>query len=103
MLIFNGHYDNRRPGKLHPCESEVLKLRSKGLTYVEITEIIKKKGYTGTVGALRILLQKERKHQKKCKTENRELKEYIPRKWVAQLIYKAIDNVKVLHRNNMNK
>ncbi len=90
----NGHYDNRRPGKLQSYESEVLELRSKGLTYVEITEIIKKKGYTGTVDALRVFMQKEREHQKKCETENPESKEYIPRKWMVQLIYKAIDNVK---------
>ncbi len=90
----DGHYDNRRPGKLHPYEPDVLELRSKGLTYVEITEIIKKKGYTGTVAALRVFMQKEREHQNKCETENPELKEYIPRKWMVQLIYKAIDNVK---------
>ena len=78
----NGHYDNRRPGKLQPYESEVLvlELRSKGLTYVEMTEIIRKKGYTGTVDALRVFMQKESEHQKKCETENLELKEYIPRK-----------------------
>lgn len=90
----NGHYDNRRPGKLQPYESEVLELRSKGLTYIEIAEVIKEKGYTGTVDALRVFMQKEREHQKKCETENPELKEYIPRKWMVQLIYKAIDNVK---------
>lgn len=93
-LKINGHYDNRRPGKLQPYESDVLGLRSKGLTYVEITEIIKKKGYTGTVDALRVFMQKEREHQRKCETENPELKEYIPRKWMVQLIYKAIDKVK---------
>ncbi len=92
MEFFNGQ-GLRCPGKLQPYESEVLDLRSKGLTYVEITEIIKKKGYTGTVDALRVFMQKEREHQKKCETENPELKEYIPRKWMVQLIYKAIDNV----------
>ncbi len=90
----NGHYDNRRPGKLQPYESEVLELRSKGLTYVKITEIIREKGYTGTVDALRVFMQKEREHQKKCETENKKLKEYIPRKWLIQLIYKTIDNIK---------
>lgn len=39
-------------------------------------------------------MQKEREHQKKCETKNPELKEYIPRIWMVQLIYKAIDNVK---------
>lgn len=94
----NGHYDSRCPRKLQPYEPEVLELRSKGLTYVEITKIIKKKGYTGTVDALRVFMQKEREHQKKCETENKELKEYIPRKWLIQLIYKAIDNIKGITR-----
>lgn len=90
----NGHYDNRRSGKLQPYEPEVLELRSKGLTYTKITEIIKKKGYTGTVDALRVFMQKEREHQKKCEIESPELKEYISRKWMVQLVYKTIDHVK---------
>jgi transposase len=90
----NGHYDCRRPGKLQPYESEVLELRSKGKTYTEITEIIRKKGYTGTVDALRVFMQKEREHQKKSETESPELKEYIPRKWMVQLIYKTINRIK---------
>ncbi len=64
------------------------------MTYTEITEIIKKEGYTGTVDALRVFMQKECEHQKKCETESPELKEYIPRKWMVQLIYKTIDHVK---------
>lgn len=90
----NGHYDYRRPGKLQPYESEVLELRSKGFTYTKITEIIKRKGYTGTVDALRVFMQKEREHQKQSETESPELKEYIPRKWMVQLIYQTIDRVK---------
>jgi len=90
----NGHYDYRRSGKLQPYESEVLELRSRGMTYTSIVEIIKEKGYTGTVAALRVFMQKEREHQKRCETETPELKEYIPRKWMVQLIYKTIDDVK---------
>lgn len=58
----------------------MLELRSKGLTYTKITEIIKKKGYTGTVDALRVFMQKEREHQKNSETGSPELKEYISRK-----------------------
>jgi len=43
-------------------------------------------------------MQKEREHRKKCEMENRELKEYIPRKWLIQLIYKAIDNIRGIIR-----
>lgn len=90
----NGQYDCRRSGKLQPYESDILKLRSKGMTYTEITEIIKRKGYTGTIDALRVFMQKEREHQKKTETESPELKEYVPQKWMVQLIYKTIDRVK---------
>lgn len=90
----NGHYDNRRSGKLQAYESEILELRSKGLTYTKITEIISKRGYTGTVDALRVFMQKEREHQKNCENESPELKEYISRKWMVQLIYKTIEQVK---------
>lgn len=90
----NGHYDTRCPGKLHPYKAEVIELRSKGLTYTQIVEIIKKKGYKGTVDALRVFMQKEREHQKQNETESPELKEYISRKWLMQLIYQNNDHVK---------
>ena len=90
----NGHYDCRRPGKLQPYEKEILELRSKGMTYAKISEIIREKGYAGSVAALRVFMQKEREHQKRAETENREHKEYIARKWMVQLIYRDIEKVK---------
>ena len=42
--ITNGHYNVRIPGKLAPYEREVIELRSKGLTYPKIHDIICKKG-----------------------------------------------------------
>lgn len=90
----NGRYDCRCPGKLQPYEKEVLELRSKGITYAKITEIIREKGYNGSVAALRVFMQKEREHQKRAETEGREHKEYIARKWMVQLIYRTIEKVK---------
>ena len=58
--ITNGHYNVRIPGKLAPYEREVIELRSKGLTYPKIHDIICKKGYTGSVASLRMFMQKER-------------------------------------------
>ena len=43
-------------------------------------------------------MQKEREHHKKCEMENKELKEYIPRKWLIRLIYKAIGNIRGIIR-----
>ncbi len=90
----NGHYDCRRPGKLQAYETEILKLRSKGMTYAKITEMIREKGYDGSVAALRVFMQKEREHQKRAETEDREPKEYIARKWMVQLIYRNVEKVK---------
>ena len=41
--ITNGHYNVRIPGKLAPYEREVIELRSKGLTYPKIHDIICKR------------------------------------------------------------
>lgn len=38
--VTNGHYNVRIPGKLAPYENEVIKLRSQGLTYPQIHDII---------------------------------------------------------------
>lgn len=93
--LVNGHYDNRRPGKLQKYEDEVIALRAQGITYKKIREIISKKGYSGTVDALRVFMQKEREHQKNTETEKQEkAKEYIARKWMVQLIYNKLENVK---------
>ncbi|WP_201775886.1 ISL3 family transposase [Megasphaera cerevisiae] len=93
--LINGHYDNRRPGKLQKYEAEVIELRSKGMTYKQITEIIRKKGYTGTVDALRVFMQKEREHQKNLQGSKPNTScEYVARKWMVQLIYRKIEAIK---------
>ena len=92
--LINGHYDYRRPGKLQKYEKEILELRSQGITYPQITKIIRAKGYDGSVAALRVFMQKEREHQKNSETKDSEHKEYIARKWMIQLIYRDIEKVK---------
>lgn len=90
----NGHYDNRIPGKLTPYEHQVIELRSKGITYQEIHNIISAEGYDGTVSALRMFMQKERAHTKthKLQTE-KELKEFVQRRSLCRLIYKKLENI----------
>lgn len=93
--LVNGHYDNQQSGKLQKYKSEVLEFRSQGMTYKKITEIIRKKGYTGTVDALRVFMQKEREHQKSSEIEKQQkATEYIARKWMVQLIYNKIESIK---------
>jgi len=93
--LVNGHYDNRRPGKLQKYGDEIITLRSQGITYKKIAKIISKKGYNRTVDALRVFMQKERENRKNAETEKQdEAKEYVARKWMVQLIYNKLENVK---------
>ena len=65
----SGHYDLKRRSKMTAYEKEVIEMRAAGRTYTEIFDAIKLKGYTGTVAAIRMFMQKERIHAKnaKCK------------------------------------
>lgn len=78
----NGHYDRKRPGKLTPYEEEVVDMRSKGKTYDEIYQYIKQKGYSGSVAAIRMYMQKERAHKNTVTgtSNNIEINDYVYRK-----------------------
>lgn len=97
--LSNGHYDLRLPGKLAPYEQTVIEMRSKGITYTKIHEYISENGYTGTVASLRVFMQKERTHQQRTQKQFTEPVEYIPRKFMCQLIYRELENVKGLTQN----
>lgn len=94
--LSNGRYDHRLPGKLAPYEKTVLEMRSKGITYSKIHEYIMDEGYTGTIASLRVFMQKERTHQQDTEKQYNESMEYIPRKFMCQLIYRKLENVKGL-------
>ena len=49
----NGQYGNSRYGLLTPYKEEVIELLSQGNTYEKTAEIIRLKGYTGSVAAIR--------------------------------------------------
>ena len=101
-IMDNGHYDNRIPGKLAPYEQKVITMRSKGITYKKIHEPIVKEGYTGTIASLRMFMQKERTHQRSISKNITERVEYIPRKLFCQLIYRELENIKGLTKEQYN-
>ena len=91
--ITNGHYNVRIPGKLAPYEREVIELRSKGLTYPKIHDIICKKGYTGSVASLRMFMQKERTRMHEQNETEKPHSEYVQRKSLCQLVYKKLEDI----------
>lgn len=94
--INNGHYDLRRPCKLAPYEQDVISMRAQGITYSKIHKKICSLGYQGTVASLRVFMQKERTHQKALYQKNSIHIEYIPRKYICQLIYRELEYIKGL-------
>ena len=93
----NGHYDLKRTGKLSKYEQEIIDMRSKGKTYKEIYEIIKKNGYDGTVAAIRVFMQKECAHAKHYNTKKGKL--YVQRISLTRLVYRKLEDVKLITKN----
>lgn len=91
--VTDGHYNGRIPGKLAPYEEEVIELRSQGLTYPKIHNILCGKGYTGSVASLRMFMQKERTRMQEQEEQNKPQSEFIQRKSLCQLIYKKLEDV----------
>ena len=84
-----------------PYEEEVIDMRSKRKTYDEIYQYIKQKCYLGSVAAIRMYMQKERAHKNTVtrtseKTENNDC---VYKKSLSQLVYKNLDEVKLITKN----
>ena len=103
----NGHYHVRISGKLAPYENKVIELRSKGMTYKSIHEIIAAEGYQGSVASLRMFVQKER--YRNAGEEFKEInsdyqpKEYVQRKSLTQLMYSKIESVYSISKEQIKK
>lgn len=106
--VVDGHYNVRIPNKLAPFEKDVIELRSKGMTYVKIHEIITKRGYNGTVASLRMFMQKERirniaKEDNDMVNSDYQPTEMIQRKALSQLIYKKIEDIFIINPDQYKK
>lgn len=106
--VVDGHYNVRIPNKLAPFEKDVIELRSKGMTYVKIHEIITRRGYNGTVASLRMFMQKERirnmaKEDKYMINSDYQPTEMVQRKALSQLIYKKIEDVFIINPDQYKK
>ena len=101
----NGHYNVRIPNKLAPFEEKVIMLRSQGMTYPKIHEIISKEGYNGSVASLRMFMQKEQLRRINEQEVNSDYQpvEFVQRKALTQLIYKSIDQVFTISKEQYNQ
>ena len=97
----NAHYGKQREGKLEPFRAEVLRLKSDGLKYKEIHEIIKEKGYCGTQDAIRGFISKERRIQRDILSSGAGTEELIDKKWLIRLLYKPVEELKGISKEQL--
>lgn len=91
----NAHYGKQREGKLEGFREEVLQWKADGLTYREIHERLKEKGYSGTQDAIRGFVSKERRIRRDLQTDAcGDSVEFIDKKWLIRLLYKPIERIK---------
>lgn len=91
----NAHYGTSREGKMQPYREEILRLRADGLKYREIHEVVKTKGYSGSLDSLRIYISKERRIRRDLQAAAGGAPvELIDKKWIIRLLYKPIDSIK---------
>ena len=106
--VVNGHYNMRIPNKLAPYEEEVKSLRAQGVTYPRIHKIITDKGYEGSVASLRMFMQKERIRLSEIASNSDvnsdyQPKSYVQRKVLSMLIYKGINDVCIISKQQFDK
>jgi DNA-binding NarL/FixJ family response regulator len=95
FVAVNGQYGKHREGKLAPYRDTVLRMKSDGEKYAQIYRAIKAHGYTGGDAALRAFIAKERRIRNEIKTAHGEDPvELIDKKWLINLIYRPIGEVK---------
>lgn len=93
----SGHYGKRREGKLYRFREDVLTMRAQGKTYSQIFEVIRGQGFTGTVDAIRGFVSKEQRIVNDLqKTTGTGQSELVEKKWVVQLLFKPLDEIKAL-------
>ncbi|EKN71147.1 helix-turn-helix domain-containing protein [Schinkia azotoformans] len=93
----HGQYGVQRSGKLSPFRNEVISMRSNGIPYKDIHASICKKGYKGSVAAIRQFIAKEKRLERDLKDyDSTGSTEIIERKWLLKLLYKPLEKVKQL-------
>ena len=91
----NAHYGKQREGKLAPFREDVLRWKADGLTYREIHDRIREKGYSGTQDAVRGFVSKEQRIRRDLQAAaGGDPVEFVDKKWLIRLLYKPVEDVK---------
>jgi DNA-binding CsgD family transcriptional regulator len=94
FIAVNGQYGKRREGKLAPFREMVLNYTADGLSYPNIYEIIRERGYTGGPAALRAFVARERRIYRDAKERYGAAPvELLDKGWLLKLMYRPIEKV----------
>jgi len=96
-------YNTTRSAKIKRYADDIKSLLSKGSTFKQIEDIIRKKGYEGASSTIRMFATRERKLLKEAGANIHSKIEKIERKWLVSLLYKPIDKVKEISQEQFDK
>lgn len=93
-------YNTNYPSKIKPYASQIIKMLSKGKTFREIEDAIRKKGYNGSASAIRMFATRQRKI---LKSTGVYAAEKIERKCLVSLLYKPLNEVSGITKTQLKK
>lgn len=99
----SGKYNTTRGSKIKPYTEKIKQMLKEGHTFRRIEEAIKQDGYDGASSTIRMYATRERKLMKEAKAGSVEPVEKIERKWLISLLYKPIDDVKNISKEQLDK
>lgn len=98
----SGCYNTTRNSKIKPYGKKIDQMLKEKCTFRQIEEAIKKDGYDGASSTIRMYTTRERKLMKEAKETSLGPIEKIERKWLISLLYKPIDKVKKISKEQLD-
>ncbi|XBX18089.1 transposase [Enterocloster clostridioformis] len=99
----HGKYHTTRNSKIKVYEEKIKQMLKENCTFKQIEEAIKKDGYDGASSTIRMYATRERKLMKEAKGSSEEPVEKIERKWLISLLYKPLDDIKKISKEQLDK
>ena len=95
-------YNATQPSKIKPYVDDIKDMLAKGQSFKAIEAFIRGKGYDGAASTIRMFATRERKLMKEAGVTDSGNMEKIERKWLVNLLYKPIDQVKKISQEQLD-
>lgn len=98
----SSYYNTTVSSKIKPYAGDIKGMLSKGKTFKQISAAIREKGYNGSDSTIRMFATRERKIMKEASALGVK-GEKIERKWLVSLLYRPIDEVSALSKEQLDR